>query len=88
MNENFAAQIAARLAEALADFRETGSEIEDGMAHGYSLAQDQRTAEDLVALASGAQQTHREMCSNFSLGVALAVTRAVEILDETSEEAR
>lgn len=78
MNANFTAQIAARLEGALAAFRETGSEIEDGMAHGYSLVQDS-SIEGLPALSEHTLQVHREMGTNFSLGVALAVARAVEI---------
>lgn len=81
MNENFAAQIATRLDEALAAFRETHSEIEEGMAHGYSLVQD-HSIEGLPALAAGALEVHREAGTNFSLGVALATSRAVEISKE------
>lgn len=88
MNKNFAAQIATRLDDALAAFRETGSEVEDGLAHGYSLVQDRLTSvAALVALAEGAKANHRETGTNFSLGVALAASRTVEMLDKMLKEA-
>lgn len=86
MNENFAAQIAARLDEALAAFRESGSEFEEGLAHGYSLVQD-TSIEGLPARAVGAHLAHMDAGTDFSRGVAFASQHAIQILNAISKGA-
>lgn len=86
MNENFAAQIATRLDEALAAFRETGSEYEEGLAHGYSLVQN-HSIEGLPALAVGADRVNFEADTDFSRGVSFATSHALQILNMISKEA-
>lgn len=83
MNENFAAKIATLRNEALTAAKATGSEAEEGLAHGYALVQDRITsAAALIALAEGAKQNYRETRTKFAFGVSLAASRTVEMLDE------